>query len=238
MWTLTPDERPGPPVATTGSLVRSAGAVMLGAIMGTAGPVLEKLMAVTLEAGAASYLEYAYRLLAIPAVLFDGALAPLLLARWSQAVATGGRLPAGAEIWRPVVRGLGLAAAIGLTTALLAPGLVAVLLLHGRFRPEDGASVTRLLQGLSLGFVATMGALLLERFYIAATRTGTIATYSSLRAAVRVLVALALLRRLGLLAFVIGYAVAEWGYLAALAARVRAPLAAEPGVVPGSPETA
>ncbi|PYP70743.1 MAG: hypothetical protein DMD41_14190 [Gemmatimonadetes bacterium] len=203
------------------SLARATAAVMFGSSMGTAAPVLEKLMAVSLAAGAASHLEYAYRLLAIPAVLFDGALAPMLLARWSQAVAATGRPPAAAELWRPVGKGLGLAGAIGLTTALLAPGLVHVLLLHGRFRPEDAATVSGVLQGLSIGFVATMATLLLERFYIAAARTGTIATYSSLRAAVRVLVALVLLRRLGILAFVIGYAVAEWGYLAALAARAR-----------------
>jgi len=246
MWTKTPlggwgGEGARVADGPNSSLARATAAVMFGSSMGTAAPVLEKLMAVSLAAGAASHLEYAYRLLAIPAVLFDGALAPMLLARWSQAVAATGRPPAAAELWRPVGKGLGLAGAIGLTTALLAPGLVHVLLLHGRFRPEDAATVSRVLQGLSIGFVATMATLLLERFYIAAARTGTIATYSSLRAAVRVLVALVLLRRLGILAFVIGYAVAEWGYLAALTARARPALSATPAPaapVPGSPETA
>ena len=58
----------------------------IAGIAGTLAPVIEKLLAVRLGPGSASHLEYATRVLIIPAVLFDGALAPLLLSRWSRAV--------------------------------------------------------------------------------------------------------------------------------------------------------
>jgi putative peptidoglycan lipid II flippase len=220
--------------ALVGSLASGVAGVTVGAVMGAAAPVLEKIVAVSYGVGVASHLEYAYRLLTVPAVLFDGALAPMLLARWSQQVVTQGRSPTRAEILRPVLKGMAVAAGFALLIAPLSPTIVRVLLLHGRFTVADAAAVSVLLRGLSVGFVGTMGALLLERFFLSTGRGGVIAITSSLRSGVRVIVVLTLLPSLGILAFVVGYAVAEWTYVSTLAILARPTPAQSEAIVPSS----
>jgi peptidoglycan biosynthesis protein MviN/MurJ (putative lipid II flippase) len=175
-------------------------------------------------------LEYATRLLGVPAVLFDGAIAPLLLARWSEEIAAHGREPPRAEVVRIVAKGLALALGCALALVASAPLVVHLLLAHGRFTSSSEVAVVRLLQLLAVGFVATMGALMLERFYLASTRNRTLAVLSLCRAGIRVVSVWFLLPSYGLTAFAIGYALADWSYLITLVGLLRPAIAAA-GVV-------
>ena len=181
-----------------------------------AAPLVERLLAATLGVGAVSHLEYAMRLFSVAGVLFDGALVPLILARWTSQITTTGVAPSRREVLRVLGKGLGLAAGIAGVLALFAPRVVQLVLEHGRFTPADAVAVARVLQALSIAYVANMGASLLERYYIALMRNRTLATLSVGRAAVRLLTVWLLLRREGLLAFPIGFAVSDGAYLLTL----------------------
>jgi len=180
--------------------------------------VVERVLAGTLGAGTISHLEYATRLLVIPTLFFDGGLGPLLLARWSNQLADPTRVPTWREIARPVAKGLLLAAACALPLVLFAPQFVSLVLRHGKFTSDDVEAVASLLRVLAVGFVASMGALLLERFYLAGVRNRTLAALSLVRAGSRVALVLAFLASRRLLAFGIGYAGAETTYLMSLIA--------------------
>ena len=193
----------------------AAAQVLAGAAGGSVG-VAERFLAATLGAGAVSHLEYASRLLVIPGLVFDGALAPLLLSRWSQAVATRGVLPARTEVVRALAKGMGVALAIAALTYGLAGEAVSLFLHHGRFMEADAVAVTSLLRLLALGYVGSMGAVLLERYYLARAKNRLLAALSVARFSLRVGTALLLLPAFGLLAFGFGFAAAEYGYLTAL----------------------
>lgn len=193
----------------------AASAQVLAGATGATAPFIERILATTLGTGGVSMLEYAARLLVVPAVLFEGGLAPLLLARWSNDMATG-KVPQRREVIRAVGLGILLALAISALLVLLAPLVVQLLLGHGRMSDADLAAVSNLLRLLSIGFVATMGALLLERLYLAHAKNRRLAILAVMRVVVRLAVVIAVLSRLGLSGFAVGYAVAEWAYLFAL----------------------
>lgn len=188
-----------------------------------AAPFIERLMASSLGVGAVSHLEYAVRLLVVPAVLFEGALAPLLLARWTHEIINRGQVSVRKDILPALARGLLLAASCAAVLWLGAHWIVRLILDHGRFSPDDVAAVARLLRWLALAFVATMGALLLERYYLASARNRLLAGLSVGRVVVRLLTVWYLLPSQHLLAFPIGFAMADWGYLAALLVALRRP---------------
>lgn len=202
------------------AFVGSAGAQVVAGGTGAVAPFLERILATTLGVGGVSRLEYANRLLVVPAVLFEGGLAPLLLARWSNDLA-GGRSPTSKQVAKEVGTGLAIAAMLAALIVLLAPAVVRLLLGHGHLSNDDLHAVSLLLRYLSIGFVATMGALLLERLYLAHARNRWLAGLALLRAGLRIGVLVLLLPRLGLVAFAAGYAAAEWGYLLALTASIR-----------------
>jgi len=187
-----------------------------GATLGVV-PLVERLLATSLGTGAASHLEYAVRLLVPPGVLFEGALAPLLLARWSQDIAAHRRRPRSREVLKPVFGGVSLAACLSLAMIAFSPFYVRVMLLHGRFQSLDAVAVSSLLRILAVGFIANVGSLLLERVYLAASRNRALALLAVARAGVRLIVVLTLLRS-GLVAFGVGFVVAEWLYLLGLLA--------------------
>ncbi len=196
---------------------KAATAQVLAGATGASAPFVERILATTLGSGGVSMLEYASRLLIVPAVLFEGGFAPLLLARWSNDLASG-RQPTRAEVLRAVGKGILLAAAIAGLLALLAGPAVRLLLGHGRLSVEEVAAIAGLLRLLAIGFVATMGALLLERLYLAHARNRRLALLALMRVGVRLTVVVLALSRMGLGAFAAGYAAAEWAYLLALLA--------------------
>jgi putative peptidoglycan lipid II flippase len=189
--------------------------VLAGAAGGSVG-VAERFLAATLGSGAVSHLEYASKLLVIPGLVFDGALAPLLLARWSHSVAARGEVPARAEVVRVLGKGMGVALAIAALIYAFAGDAVQLFLHHGRFMDADAIAVSSLLRVLALGYVGSMGAVLLERYYLARAKNRLLAALSVARLLLRVSTALLLLPRFGLLAFGFGFAAAEYGYLTAL----------------------
>ncbi len=202
-------------------LQRAASAQAAASAAIGAAPLVERLLAATLGVGAVSHLEYAVRLVSVPGVLFDGALVPLVLARWTNQIATTGVPPSRREVLRVLGKGLGLAAGIAGLLALSASRLVRLVLEHGRFTAADAVAVAGVLQALSIAYVANMGASLLERHYIALTRNRTLAALSLGRAALRLGTAWLLLRPKGLLAFPIGFAVSDWTYLLVLVLLMR-----------------
>jgi putative peptidoglycan lipid II flippase len=207
--------------ARLGSFPHAAVAMVIaGAVMGAV-PVIEKLIATSLGPGTASHLEYATRLLIVPAVLFDGALAPILLARWSRAVVAEGRVLSLRDVARPLAKGVAVAVVCAAGLAVFASTIVDLLLRHGRFTGADAEAVTVLLRILAAGLVGNMGSLLVERAFLAAGRTRILAVTAFVRGSVRLLTALALLSSLGFVAFGVGYAVAEWVYFLTLVALIR-----------------
>ena len=197
----------------------AASAQVLAGATGATAPFVERILATTLGSGGVSMLEYAARLLVVPAVLFEGGLAPLLLARWSNEMAAG-RVPQRREVVRAVGKGILLAVVIAAALALLAHPAVHLLLGHGRLSDPDVTAIANLLRLLSIGFVATMGALLLERLYLAHAKNRRLALLAIMRVAVRLAVVIIVLPSMGLSGFAIGYAVAEWAYLLALVAYI------------------
>jgi putative peptidoglycan lipid II flippase len=197
----------------------AASAQVLAAATGASAPFIERILATTLGSGGVSMLEYAARLLIVPAVLFEGGLAPLLLARWSNDLASG-KIPERREVVRAVGKGILLAAAIAGALALLAHPAVQLLLGHGRLSAGDVTAIANLLRLLAIGFVATMGALLLERFYLAHAKNRRLALLALMRVAVRIGVVVIVLPTMGLSGFAVGYAAAEWAYLLALAVNI------------------
>jgi putative peptidoglycan lipid II flippase len=221
LWQVVP-ESPGGVSAPHGPLWRAAAAQAAASAAIGLTPVVERLLAVGVGAGAVSHLEYAVRLLIVPAVFFDGALAPLLLAKWTSQIARTREAPATRGVLRAVGRGVLLAGACSVLLVLFAPLVVRVLLAHGRFGSADTVVVVSLLRVFAVGFVATMGALLLERLFLAATRNRLLASLSVGRAVVRLGTVVALLPTRGILAFAWGYVVADWLYLFTLIALIRA----------------
>lgn len=197
----------------------AAGAQVLAGATGATAPFVERILATTLGSGGVSMLEYAARLLVVPAVLFEGGFAPLLLARWSNDLA-GGKTPERREVMRVVGKGILLAVAIAAALALLAHPVVRLLLGHGKLAGTEVTAIADLLRLLAIGFVATMGALLLERLYLAHARNRRLAFLAVMRVAVRLGVVILVLPTLGLSGFAVGYAAAEWAYLVALVAYV------------------
>jgi peptidoglycan biosynthesis protein MviN/MurJ (putative lipid II flippase) len=108
-----------------------------------------------------------------------------------------------------------IAGALAAVLAALAPQIVALLLHHGRFSSADAAAVSMLLRLLAIGFVGSMGSLLVGQAYFATSRSKLFAALTALRGGVRVAIVVGLLGS-GLMAFGVGYAVAEWCFLAAL----------------------
>ncbi len=218
LWWLhrTIARRIPPPVHTAVPLspfLKAATAQVLAGAAGSLVPVIERVLAGTLGSGTISHLEYASRLLIIPTLFFDGGLGPLLLARWSNDLADAGSVTGWRDIARPVGKGVLLAAACALPLVMFAPQFVLLVLRHGKFTADDAAAVASLLRVLAVGFVASMGALLLERFYLAGARNRTLAALSLVRAGVRVALVLGFLASRRLIAFGIGYAGAETLYL-------------------------
>jgi len=203
-------------------LLLASGAQFLASASIAVAPVVERLLAARLGVGSISRLEYATRLLVVPMVLFDGALVPLALARWTYQITAEGRAPTRREVLRVAGKGFLVAAAIGVVLALLSSQFVHILLARGRFTPDDETSVSRILQLLSISFVGNMTAQLVERHYIALTRNRILAVLNIGRTVIRITVAWSLLGSFGLSAFPIGFAVSDWLYLAVLAALLEA----------------
>ena len=208
--------------APLGPLARAASAQTGASAAIGAAPVVERLLALSLGVGAVSHLEYAMRVFSIASVLFDGALVPLLLARWTSHVTVTGAPPARRDVFRVLAKGLAVAGGVALLLPLVATPLVELLLRHGRFTSADAVAVAAVVRALAVAYVANAGSSLVERYYIASRRNRTLAALSLGRAALRLVTAWSLLGSEGLIAFPIGFAVSECTYLFVLLLLTRA----------------
>lgn len=199
----------------------AAAAIAFAGLAGSGVPVVEKLLATGLGSGAASYLEYAVRLLMVPAVLFDGALGPLLLSRLAHEAAVQGRPVTLRSAASAVMTGAAVALTVAAALALAAGPLVRLLLVHGRFTLADADQVVAVLRLMSVGFVFAMTSLLVERLFLARARTRAVALLSLPRGGLRLATALLLLPHLGLMAFPVGYISGEVAYLGGLLVAAR-----------------
>ena len=186
-----------------------------------AAPLIERFVAGAIAVAAISRVEYAWRLVAVFTVVFDGGVAPWLLARWSQ-LRSGGGFTAR---WEQIVRPLGAATALALLIALgLSAGagpIVRTLFAHGAFTDADVTVVARLLRVYALGFAANMIALCAERALLATGQNRLFLRLGWIRVGVRLAVVLAAMRPLGLYALPIGYAASEAVYLVAMLSTLR-----------------
>lgn len=196
-------------------LLATAAQVSAGA-SGSAAALGERLLATSLPTGSLSILDYATRLLQVPGVVFDGAVAPAFLSKWSRQLVRDGQAPSRAELLAVVGKAMALAMLLAATVVVWAPVLVKAVLHHGQFSAADARAVASLLRWLAIGFVGTVGATMIERLFIAAAANHWLAMAGLLRGGLRVAIAAALLPMAGLRAMALGYGVAEWAYLVTL----------------------
>jgi putative peptidoglycan lipid II flippase len=229
----------GTDAAPLGDFRRAATAQIAAQGLLAATPLIERLVAGAMVVAAISRLEYAYRLVMVCAVLFDGGVAPWLLARWSR-MRSIGRFDAR---WHEVARSIGFAtvisAAIGTLLATLAPLIVRVLFLHGQFTIDDAIVVTSLIRWYSVGFVANMIVLCAERALLATARNRRFLELGIIRAFVRTAIVFLFAGSVGLRVFPLAFALSEITYLASVLLQFRvnrhaSRKAEAPGVATGS----
>lgn len=184
-------------------------------------PLVERLVAGAMFVAAISRLEYAYRLLMVCSVLFDGGIAPWLLARWSRQRSVGEFDARWSQVRRSLATAAVLSAAIAAMLALMAPLIIQVLLQHGRFTATDGAAVTSLIRWYSIGFVANMVALCGERALLATARNLKFLQFGIIRATARLAAVAALAGTLGMMTFPAAFALSEGLYLTVVLATLR-----------------
>jgi len=184
----------------------------------SAAQFIERFLVGTVAAAAISRVEYANRLIMVAAVVFDSAVAPWLLARWSNARERADLRSDWSTVYQPIMLAVLAACGVAGMIALAAPLIVAVILYHGAFTAADASVVTQLLRWYAVGYLFNMGALCVERLLLARTQNRLFAVLSGVRAMVRVGVILLLLSRVGVVALPIGYLVAEALYFGALMA--------------------
>ena len=208
-------------VGSLGTFRRAATAQVAAQGMLAATPLIERLIAGSIVVAGVSRLEYGLRLLMVCAVLFDGGIAPWLLARWSRQRATRGFGARWDEVGGTLLTAAAISGTMAATFAVLAPVVVQVLLMHGRFTEVDGIVVTSLIRWYTVGFAANMVALCAERALLATARNRRFFELGVIRAVTRVAVVLLLTERFGLYVFPLAYAISEGVYLLALIAQFR-----------------
>jgi len=178
--------------------------------------LIERFIVSALAVAAVSYVEYANRLIMVAAILFDGGIAPWLLARWSH-LQVRDSLPSNWDlVYKPILAGVAVAGAVGVFLALFASEIVEIVLQRGAFTVSDASVVATLLKWYAFGYVFNMGSLCVERLLLARAQNYSLARLSVLRALVRVGAVVIYVRQLGILALPVGYCVAEVVYLSTL----------------------
>jgi peptidoglycan biosynthesis protein MviN/MurJ (putative lipid II flippase) len=204
--------------------VAAAGHQMLAQGLLSGAQFFERFLVGTVAVAAISRIEYAYRLIMVAAVLFDGGVGPWLLARWAN-VRVRERLRSDwTTVYQPLVFAGLLALLLSWIIAAGAPMIVGVILHHGAFTGADATIVTLVLRWYAVGFFFNMSALCVERLLLARAQNRLFAGLAAVRAGVRLGVILLSLGRLGILALPAGYIASEATYLVALliASRVEA----------------
>ena len=177
---------------------------------------LERFLVGTVAVAAISHIEYATRLTMVAAVLFDGGIAPWLLARWSNERVRTALRTDWESVYRLIVLGAMAALLISCLLIGMAPMIVRALLQHGAFTAGDGASVAQLLRWYAVWYFFNMCTLCVDRLLLARAQNRLLAGLAAFRASVRIGIILMLISRLGVLALPGGAIVADVVYLTAL----------------------
>jgi putative peptidoglycan lipid II flippase len=209
--------------APTGFFVAAASQVGAQGVLSVV-QFVERLLVGTVAVAAISRVEYANRLIMVAAVIFDGGIAPWLLARWSNVGATGGQVSGWRLVYRPILFAAALAVLVGAALSVSAPFAVRLLLQHGAFTSEDSSVVATLLRLYAVGYVFNMVSLCIERLLLARIQNRLFFVLASVRASIRILVVIVALSTYQVLALPLGYLVSEFVYaimLMAMSSRPR-----------------
>ncbi len=179
-------------------------------------PILDRIVAGGIAVAAISDVDYAYRTAMLAAILFDGGIAPWLLARWSNLRASETLASTWANVYRPICLAACAAVALGLGVFVTAPLIVQILLEHGKFKSSDARVVVDLLRWYGIGLIMNMTALCFERLLLARSSNRAYFLSCVPRVIVRIAVLFALLPSQGLLALPAAYVAAETFYLGLL----------------------
>ena len=197
-------------------LISSALSQMAAQGMTSGAQFIERFVVGAVAVAAISRVEYANRLITVATVLFDGGVAPWLLARWSNARVRTVLRSDWLTVYQPIAFAVTAAAGVAIAMALAAPLIVGGVLHHGAFTVDDATAVTRLLRMYTAGYFFNMSNLCFERLLLARTQNRLFATLSAIRATVRVSTVLVLVESQGVLALPIGYLLSEAVYLGSL----------------------
>jgi putative peptidoglycan lipid II flippase len=174
---------------------------------------LERFLVGTVAVAAISRVEYANRLITVAAVLFDGAIGPWLLARWSNLQVRNGL----ESDWRKVYRLISIAGLVALVVAgilvVAAPLIVVALFHHGAFTSNDAVIVTQIFRLYAIGYLFNMSSLCVDRLLLARAQNRLFAGLAGIRGGVRLGVILGLLGTAGVFALPLGYIASEAVYL-------------------------
>jgi putative peptidoglycan lipid II flippase len=158
--------------------------------------------------GAASWLNYAFRLMYLPIGLFGVSIATVVL----PAAARHATLEDSAAVRRTVSRGLGLMLALNVPATIglivLAVPIVRVLFEHGRFLPSDTEAVASALRLYAIGLVGYSAARIASPVFYALSRNRVPVFVSVAAVAVNVAAGVVLVRMLGFRGLALGTSLA------------------------------
>lgn len=174
---------------------------------------VERFIVGGVAVAAISHVEYANRLIAVATVIFDGGVAPWLLARWATQRVRSTLDVNWRNVYRPLAWSTGLAGIVAATLAGGAPIVVGLVLRHGSFSVADASVVTSLLRWYAVGYWFNMNALCVERLLLARAQNRLFAGLAAVRATIRIATVLAALPSLGIFALPLAYAFSEAVYL-------------------------
>lgn len=177
---------------------------------------LERFLVGGVAVAAVSHVEYAFRLVMVASVLFDGGLAPWLLARWSNERVRGMLRSDWVGVYRLVAAGAGAALVVAAVLAGGASTIVRVLFKHGAFGADDALVVANVLRWYAFGYFLNMTNLCFERLLLARAQNRLFLFLGGARSLVRLGAVVSLLRVAGVLALPMGYLIAESVYLLTL----------------------
>jgi putative peptidoglycan lipid II flippase len=210
----TADELPAPPHGhfRRDAIFQSSTSVLLWL------PTLvDRMLAGGIAMAAISDVDYAYRTAMLAAVLFEGGIAPWLLAQWSNLRAKGELTATWTNVYRPIAFAACAAVALGLGVFVCAPLIVKILLEHGKFAGADALVVIGLLRWYGVGLIVNMIGLCFERLLLARSSNRTYFLACVPRVVVRIGTLLLLVNSWGLLALPASYIAAETFYACFLA---------------------
>jgi len=153
------------------SALAAAGPQMAALALVSVAPLVERWVLGGMGSGAVSYLDYGSRLYAVPSSLFDASVAGVLQSYWAGHYYRGSSRTVARSVRRIVLLALFIAAVVAVVAWFEREFLVSLALRRGAFTSANAHVVAVVFGILMLGFPTGMGALVLERAYMAVQST-------------------------------------------------------------------